>query len=335
VSNPLAGSVEELLDGATRLGSHTTATTRSGAMFEAVVVDGQRCVVKYVHPDLDFTMRVSGDLGCRSRRAWELVIDDAAPDLIDHATLGAAPWGRGGFGVALLLRDVSDELVPEGDDPLDPALHETFLDHLAGFAASRWGWHDDDTDPALLPYRLRWSWFAPHLLAVERELGFPEAVPRIALDGWGRFAERAPAKLAGAVADLHLDPSPFVDALRTTPSTLLHGDWKLSNLGTAADGRTVLLDWAYIGEGPIAHELAWYLSLNRARLPAGRSKEWAIEVFEAALRRRGVDTHGWWDRQLGLCLLGAVLQFGWEKALGDDDELAWWCDVAAQGLDLL
>ena len=32
-----------------------------------------------------------------------------------------------------------------------------------------------------------------------------------------------------------------------------------------------------------------------------------------------------------LCLLGALVQFGWEKALGDDDELGWWCDRAREG----
>ncbi len=34
---------------------------------------------------------------------------------------------------------------------------------------------------------------------------------------------------------------------------------------------------------------------------------------------------------LGLCLLGALVQFGWEKALGDADELSWWCDRALEG----
>jgi len=25
------------------------------------------------------------------------------------------------------------------------------------------------------------------------------------------------------------------------------------------------------------------------------------------------------------------VQFGWEKALGEDDELGWWCDRAREG----
>ena len=117
-------------------------------------------------------------------------------------------------------------------------------------------------------------------------------------------------------------------ALLDTPQTFLHGDWKYGNLGYGRDGRVILLDWAYPGEGPVAHELAWYLALNRARLPVGHSKESTIDDLRSALERRGVD-----DGLVGAPgrpLLGAVVQFGWEKALGDDDELAWWVDRAAR-----
>ena len=97
----------------------------------------------------------------------------------------------------------------------------------------------------------------------------------------------------------------------------------------------MLLDWAWVGEGYACHELTWYLALNRARLPLGHSKESTIDDFRAALERHGITTAGWFDRQLGLCLLGALVQFGWEKALGDDTELGWWCERARAGVDLL
>ncbi len=254
---------------------------------------------------------------------------DLAPDLIDHATLGAAPWGRNGWGVALLMRDVSDALVPVGDDPIPEAHHLAFLDHCSGMAARSWGWTDH---LGLLPHRLRWAWFGPDQLDGEASLGFPEPVPRIAADGWRRFAARAPARIAAVVDELRRDTTPLSDAIRSTPSTFLHGDWKLGNLGRGTDGRTILLDWAYPGEGPICHELVWYLALNRARLPLGHTKESTIDAFRAALERHGVTTDGWWERQLGLCLLGGLVLFGWEKVLGPDDELAWWCAVADDGL---
>ncbi len=66
----------------------------------------------------------------------------------------------------------------------------------------------------------------------------------------------------------------------------------------------------------------WYLALNRARLPD--SKEHSIAAYRAALEAAGIDTGAWWDRQLGLSAVAMMVCFGWEKAVGDADELAWW-----------
>jgi len=336
VPRPLAGSVDELLEGARRRGEARTADARSNALFEQVEVDGEPCMVKYVHVDLDYLMRANGDVGCLPRRVWEAGLMDVAPDLIDHATLGAAPWGRHGWGVALLMRDVSASLVRPGDDPLSEEEHAALVDGCAGFCARTWGWRDDI---GLLPRGRRWAMFGTAAIEGEEQLGFLEPVPRIAAEGWETFARRAPADVAAAIDDLRGDVTPLSDALATTPSCFLHGDWKLGNLGLGADGRTVLLDWAYPGEGPAAHELAWHLALNRARIPAGQAKEEVAAAFRAALERHGVDTTGWWERQLGLCLLGAVVQFGWEKALGEgsegEAELGWWTDAARTGLRYL
>jgi hypothetical protein len=325
--------VADLLEGCSDRRPFRPDDARSSSRFEWVTIGGERFVLKHVHLDDDFTMRVSGDLGCRPLRIWRAGLMDVAGDLVDHGVVGmAAGDGRNGWGAALLLRDLHDELVPADDSPLTEAQHLAFLDHCAGMAARFWGWRDD---LGLLGYAERWAFFGQAAVAGERALGFPEAVPRIADEGWVRFATRVPGRLRDVVEELRRDPSPLADALRTTPSTFLHGDWKLGNLGTAPDGRTVLIDWAYPGEGPAAHELTWYLALNRSRLPLGHTKESTIGAFEAALERHGVATAGWWERQLGLCLLGALVQFGWEKALGEEDELRWWCDRAEAGTRLL
>jgi hypothetical protein len=330
VPRPVAASVEELLAGAERRETYRPVDTRSPADFERVWIDGQPHVVKYVHVDHDLAMRAAGDVGCLPRRVWASGLMDVAADVIDHAVVGvAAGYGRNGWGAALLMRDVSDDLVPVGDGPIPEEQHLAFLDHLAVLSARLWGWRDDI---GLLPYAGRWNVFGPAAIEAERDLGWPEPVSRLAGEGWERFSRRAPADVGSGLHDLRHDPMPLVQALAATPSTFLHGDWKLGNLGMAADGRTVLLDWAYPGQGPVGHELAWYLALNRARLPIGHTKESTMAAFRAALERHGVDTTGWWERQLSLALLGTVLQFGWEKALGDDGELGWWCDRAREGL---
>jgi hypothetical protein len=85
----------------------------------------------------------------------------------------------------------------------------------------------------------------------------------------------------------------------------------------------VVLDWEQPGRGAALSDLAWYLAINCRRLPL--SKEASIEVYRGGLEACGIDTEPWWDRQLALCLLGAMVLFGWEKALGGyDEELAWW-----------
>jgi hypothetical protein len=321
-----AESVDELLEGASERWPLPGTDGKSGATLEGVMIRGDRFVVKHLHPDGDWTMRGFGDLQCRPVAVWTTGILDALPACIDHAVVGAAAGlGRNGWGGALLLRDVSNHLVPEGDDLLTLEVHRQLLDHLAVLAVAFWG---ADGVPPLLPLGNRCTAFGPGWLAVEAALGWPEAVPRLAVRGWEAFGRRAPADVVDIVEGLRHDPGALTNAMEGTPQTFLHGDWKLGNLGAHA-GRTILLDWTYPGIGPVAHDLAWYLALNRARLP--ESKEDAIEAFATALRSHGIATEPWWEAQLGLALLGALVQFGWEKALGDDAELAWWCERARAG----
>lgn len=326
VPRAAASSIDELVAGATERGPLGGTDGKSGSTLERVVIDGERFVLKHLHPDGDWTMRGFGDLGCRPVAAWATGLLDAVPPTIDHAVVAAATGlGRNGWGGALLLHDVSEHLVPEGDAPLRLEDHRQLLDHLADLSATFWG---AEAVPELLSLESRWSMFGPGWQIAEEALGWPDAVPRIAADGWARFATRAAADVRETVDGLRHDIGPLVRAVRQTPLTFLHGDWKLGNLGIAPD-RTVLLDWTYPGTGPVAHDLAWYLALNRARLP--ESKEASIDALRAALEARGIATAGWWDRQVDLCLLGALVQFGWEKALGDDDELGWWSDRARDG----
>ena len=326
VPREAAPSIDELIADATERAPLGGTDGKSGATLERVVIDGEPFILKQMHPDHDWTMRGFGDLGCRPVEVWTSGLLDAMPPTIDHAVVGAAAGlGRNGWGGALLLHDVSEHLVPEGDSPLSLADHRQLLDHLADMSATFWG---ADGTPDLLSLESRWSAFNPGWMAAEEGLGWPDPVPKIARDGWALFAERAPADVLDLVDALRHDIDPLVRAVRQTPLTFLHGDWKLGNLGVAP-GRTVLLDWTYPGIGPIGYELAWYLAINRARLP--ESKEESIDALRGSLEQRDIDTTGWWEAQLELCLLGALVQFGWEKVHDTADELGWWCDRAREG----
>lgn len=324
---PVAASLDELLAGTTRREPFRTGDSKSGSTFERIWIGGEPHVLKHVHIDRDWTMRFTGDVGCHPVQVWAAGLMDALPARVDHATVGVAGGlGRNGWGGAILMRDIAAELVPPGDAPLPGAAHRQYLDDLAALSARMLGWRDD---VGLVPLAARWSWFSPACLAAEADRGWPDPVPAIAARGWERFAERAPRAAREVVDALRRDPSPLVAAAAATPLTFVHGDWKLGNVGTGADGRTLLIDWTYPGEAPPCFDLAWYLALNSARLP--EAKEDAIGAFRDALERHGARPGAWFEPQAALCLLGAVVIFGWEKALGTEAELGWWCDRAAEG----
>lgn len=325
---PVAGSVEELLAGASEREPFAPPDGKSEVLMERAVIDGERYVVKHLHAGDDWIMRATGDVACRPIVVWRSGVLDQVPDRIDHTVVGAA-WD-GGSG-AILMHDVGEWFLPEGDSEIPLDQHLRFLDHMAELSASFWGWTDT---VGLAPLGNRYLIFHHRYLPeIEAAVGGTAAVPtRFVPEGWRRFPERAP-RAAAAVLPLHDDPSPLLAALATTPQTFIHGDWKAGNLGSRPDGRTILVDWAFPGAAPTCAEIAWYVCLNRARLP--HSKEDALAAYREALERHGVDTGPWWDRQLALCLLGALVQFGWEKALGDGEEgaveLAWWEERALEG----
>jgi hypothetical protein len=328
VHPPVASSVDELIGGSGGdRESMKTSDSLSGSTFEWVTVDGERCLVKYLCVDDDWIARATGDLGVRQVELWRRGLFDRLPAELDSALLGVAAWHKdnGRACAALLLRDVGPFLVPAGTELVPPAAHHQFLDHMALLHASMAGEDVDDVFPLAHHY----VFLGPAMVAVETELGTP-GIPAEVRDGWTRFGAAAP-RAAALIEALLQDPSPLADALAETPQTLVHGDWKLGNLGEH-DGRTVLLDWDRCGRGPGALDLAWYLAVNCDRMP--ESKEAAIEFYRRRLEDHGVDTSGWWDRQLGLALLGGLLQLGWAKT-SDDAEIAWWEERAVGAESLL
>jgi hypothetical protein len=228
------------------------------------------------------------------------------------------------------MEDMSPWLVPVTDEPIPAAQNERFLDHMAAMHATFWTTH--------LPIDLvtatdRYLELSPRMAEAELARGSDALVPQLVRRGWPLLAEVAPRAAAVVVPLVH-DPRRLIDALAETPQTFVHGNWKLDNLGTDDDDRTVLFDWEIPGRGAPASDLAWYLAINCRRLPV--SKEASMELYRAALERHGIDTEPWWERQLALCLIGALVQFGWEKALGGyDDELAWWEERAVAGEAIL
>jgi hypothetical protein len=323
------GSIDEMLSGASVREPMMHTDSKSGSTFERVVIDDQPFVVKYLDRRDDWTMRSTGQVEYAPVTMWRRGLLQRLPACFDQPIVGIANADLDdavGMRVALLMRDVGEWMMPEGDDELPLAVHLQLLDHLAALSAAFWG---GGPELEIVPMITRFFEVSPWLPIAEAAIGSDALVPRLVAEGWGRFPREAPAAADVVVALAH-DPSPLVAALESTPLCFVHGNWKLGNLGCTDDGRTVIIDWETPGIGTACSELAWYLAINSARLP--HSKEAAIEAFRAALERNGVRTDTWWERQLGLALLGGLVHFGWEKALGGrNPELEWWEARAIDG----
>jgi hypothetical protein len=301
---------------------------KSSSTFERLTIDGAGYFLKRLSPATDWIMRVTGDHVHRPYLVWQAGIMDRVPPCIDHAVAAMEIEGIGDDAVcSTLMRDVGAHLVPEGDAIVSAAQHAAFLTHLAELSVTFWGFQDTIGGLTTMEDRLRFF----HPTGVARELAVVDPPgPIVAADaGWKALPGRS-LLLAEVAERVWETPAALTGPLAETPATFLHGDWKMGNLGSHPDGRTILLDWAYPGAGPACWDLCWYLALNRARLP--ESKEAAIARFRAAFEALGMETDSWFERQLDLCFVAIMVTFGWEKALGDESELRWWEGRVAEAL---
>jgi hypothetical protein len=328
------GDVAELLAGATERTALDDAPGKSGARLERVVIGGQPYVLKHLDLAVDWTVRASGDLRGAPLTLWERGILARIPECFNQPIVGVAreegTGPRPSGGCALLMHDVSPWLVPATDEVLPLGQHLGFLRHMAALHAQFWGC---GAEYDVVPVMHRYLELSPWTARAEAAVGSDHLVPQLVGRGWPLLADVAPTA-AAVVTPLAENPGPLVDALASSPHTFVHSNWKLDNLGTDDKGRTVVLDWEQPGRGAPLSDLAWYLAINCRRLP--QPKEAAIAAYRDALEGHGISTAPWWDRQLALCLLGALVQFGWEKALGGyDEELAWWESKAVAAARLL
>jgi hypothetical protein len=319
--------IDDLLDGLVELEPLPDVPGVSGAALRRGSRDGQSFVVKFLNWRDDWTQHASGVLGGPVVPLWRRGILDRLPDCINQPIVGVAMEGSwGGWRTAVLMRDVAEWLIPAADEPMPLRTHRLQLDHLATMHAAFW---QPGAECDVVPEMHRYLELSPWMAQAEAAIGSHHVIPPLVDRGWRLLPQVAP-RAAAVVADLAMDPSRLVQALAHTPTTFIHGDWKLDNLGLDGDDRTVLLDWELPGVSAPLSDVAWYLAINCRRLP--QAKEAALQDYRRALSGQGIDTDPWWDRQLGLCLLGALVQFGWEKALGGyDDELAWWEEQAVAG----
>jgi aminoglycoside phosphotransferase (APT) family kinase protein len=324
-ARPQGDELEELPDdapveAARRLNEITrreplTHAGQSGTSLERIVLaDGRRLVVKRLSGD-DWVARVTHDRG-REASLWTDGVLARMPREIDHAVLAA---GHEGTGTWLLMRDVSDELLP----PDRRLTREESRRLLATFAAMHRRFTGERVQGACsLEDRIRLA--AP--ATVGGEVDGVDYLPKIIAVGWEVFAEVVPDDVATAVFGAVEDPKPLARELAGCAPTLIHNDLRGANLGLLSD-RTIVLDWGMAGNGPCELDFAWYLFVNGWRIDATRKQ--LLDDF----RHVAVDLHDpralelSWLAQLcwhGPLLAHELLEASDEKRERARDELGWW-----------
>jgi Phosphotransferase enzyme family len=310
---PVTSSV---LDRVVRTEPLVSAGKSGSAIERGWLDDGSQVVLKHADARQDWIMQATDDDG-RIAELWGCGLFEQVPDTVDHAMLDAR---RAPGGAVIAMRDVTAQLFAEPTP--SAASREVLLRSVADLHAALTTF--DAPAGSLCSLEAYLTFLSPQTCA---RFAADHEVPRLALEGWARFHEIVDDDVATVIDDVHSDPSSLSNALRARPSTLVHGDLKLANLGV--DGRrAVVLDWGTLTTwAPPAVDYAWYLAINTEA--TGRSHD------EMLAEIRAVQGTGYDATAESLAFVGAFAQLGWEKALGatsDDPVVArreragldWW-----------
>jgi hypothetical protein len=303
--------------------------------------DGSRFVLKRDSLERDWIARSTAD-GPILREAWFAARGPALPSPIRSPYLGA---GRDADEFGILMPDLTGVLF-DWEAPISVADLERVLGALAALHSHAWTASGHLNGGPWCPVRERITLICR--ASLERPGAARDAVADRILPGWDAFDRRAPAPARDLIAALAADPEPLIDALAALPSTLIHGDLKLANVGVEPDGSVDVVDWQMVSVAPVAIELGWFLVSNVASLPL--QPDDVLARYHAALsslEAAGQATASDWDAQMDAALLVGLLLRGWRK--GADAEagnklasgvtaaadLAWWSERGLVAADHL
>ncbi len=289
-----------------------------------------RLVLKRTSVAADWIVRATRDRALR-----EAVVAAGALPLPDGVTapyLGAA---ADGLGAAILMPDVTGSLF-DWERSIDADDLDRVLRSAAALHASTAG---TPADFPWCPIRERIELLTRP--SAERYRAEGLAVGQRFIEGWDAFDRVAEPAARELVDGLGADSGPLVKALARQPSTLLHGDLKLANVGFVGEDM-VLIDWQMVTRAPVAVELGWLIVSNVAALP--EPPEAVLGRYRAAASALGVEV-GDWETQLDLTWIVGLLLRGWRKGLDAEagtptgwgasgaDDLAWWSRRAVEAAE--
>lgn len=315
----------------------TVGPLASGSNFEqAVMEDGRRVILKHLPAEGDWLTRFSGGEG-RARSLWEGGVLDQVAVHADHAVIDVVEEDEHDV---VVMHDIGASLLP-GRTRLAPRAID---DLLRGLAHIHRDW-EGSAPPGLCSPADRHRIAAP---AFHRSDIGPNPCPfrSIMFRGWEQFGELAPADVVDAVFAVLDD----VDALgrqldAAAPATLLHGDFKLGNVGLRGD-RLVAIDWGELtGTGPAAIDVVWF-AMATTNPPFGGGAPAIDAMPDAVFRAYATQANRPLDpRALDLACIGALAQSGFilgAFAAGAPESrsgvrasllLGWWVARIRQALD--
>ena len=290
----------------------------SGATLELVeLADGRRIVLKHLPVGGDWLTRATGG-GGRLRLLWEAGLLEGIDSIVDHTILRME---RVHGSDVVVMRDATKQLIPSG--PVARSTSRLLLERLAAMHHRLAG-----TQAAgLCSISDRFAMFAPAFHATDVGCGRHPLADRI-VRGWAVFHDRLPVDVVEAVFTVHRHPDRLARRLNAAPSTLLHGDAKLENLGLWPDGRLVAIDWGDLtGIGPPEIDVAWYALKAASRV--GCCPEDVFDDYRMA-SAEPLDAVA-----LDVACVGSLAQMGFRLALGAFDNgpedpttarrlLRWW-----------
>jgi hypothetical protein len=271
----------------------------SGATLERVELpDGRLLVLKRLPIEGDFMTHVTHGRG-RLQRMWKSGLLNRISSIVDHTILDVRVVD--GQDV-VIMRDATSHLLP----PQGPVSRETSRRLLARIAAMHEACPAEPADD-LCAIEGRYAMAAPDFHATYTGPNPHPMADRIA-EGWRLFAEHVDRDVADAVFGVHREPGKLGDRLRRFPTTLLHGDPKLENLGMVGDG-LVAIDWGELtGFGPREVDVAWYAHKGCVRIGCTPDEVFTDynETSSDPLDPEAVD----------LACVGALAQMGFRYAAG-------------------
>jgi hypothetical protein len=328
--NGLAGVTEEPFPNDGWSGATLSLLRRGG---------GDRFVLKRDSLARDWIARATND-GPLLREAWFAAHGPPFPSPIRAPYLGA---GVDGDDFGILMPDLTGVLF-DWDAPISVEALDQVLGGLASLHAVPWRVSGELDGGMWCPLRERVTLICR--ASLERPGPARDAVANRILPGWDAFDRHTVPAVRDLINSLGEQPQPLLDALSMMPSTLLHGDLKLANVGIEPGGTIDLVDWQMVTVAPVGVELGWFLVSNVASLPL--KPDDVLARYYAALMKQGPGGRavaGVWDAQVDCTILVGLLLRGWRKGADAEagltlasgvsaaDDLAWWCDRALKAAE--